>query len=380
MPDTDPAYRSRFRAAGDEIELREPGDDDDESIRIRMPIASTGVVRNEGDDPLTREEVDGMATQIAERRIGVFPAHGGDTMIASGRYSPFEKLGEWESADVESREAEDVLMATARMPDPETLPAATGAYREALAILKEQAKRGIGQDSSIGWRDDESFPGGVDLMEASIVGIGADWRTNTGDESAEVVARAAVDAGADPEALVERVQHAVERETDDMTDTDDPDSEQGTDTNTDEQDADTESDETTERGFEDRMLEMQEEQTELLRTLVEREDGMDDEEEDEDDDPDEENDADVGGESESDTESEQAPDPDADEEQAAEDDGVSERVAELEAELDELREGGLSSEDVDTPNTESEQDVDGGETTTPDAEAGRDFDNLGDYR
>ena len=204
-------HRTRYRAAGDRVDVREA--DDEDVFEIRMPIASTGTVRNEGDDPLSRAEIDGMREQINDRRIGVFPAHGGDTMIAAGQYSPFERLGDWHDAELVTSERSDgvdaLLVATARMPDPETLPQATGQYREALAILKEQAKRGIGQDSSIGWRDDDSFPGGVDLMEASIVGIGADWRTNTSDEAAEVVAREAVAAGADPDALVERVAAAV---------------------------------------------------------------------------------------------------------------------------------------------------------------------------
>jgi hypothetical protein len=216
-PDDETEHRTRHRAAGDQIHVREAEEveDDEDVFEIRMPIASTGDVRNDGDDPLTRAELEGMARQIGERAIGVFPAHGMDDMIASGHYSPFERMGDWQAGEFQARSEDGddgVLMATARMPDPETLPAATGDYREALAILKEQAMRGVAQDSSIGWRDDDSFPGGVDLMEVSIVGIGADWRTNTGDEQAEVVAREAVAAGADPDELVGRVADAVDSE------------------------------------------------------------------------------------------------------------------------------------------------------------------------
>jgi len=210
----DPEHRLHYRATGDDITVRDADEVDDDSgvFELRLPIATTGEVRNDGDDPLSRDKLNGMANQINDREIGVFPAHGGDTMIASGQYSPFEKLGVWESAAIDSRENANVLMATSRMPDPEELPDATGDYRQALAILKEQAKRGIAQDASIGWRDDPDFIGGVDLMECSIVGIGADWRTNTGDEQAEVVAREAVAAGADPDELVTRVAAAVDSE------------------------------------------------------------------------------------------------------------------------------------------------------------------------
>jgi hypothetical protein len=210
--DDGPAYRTRHRATGDDMAVREPEpvDGDGDVFTVRLPVASLGDVRNEGDDPLTRDELDGMARQIRDRQIGVFPSHGDDGIVASGRYSQFEKLGVWTDATVDEREAgADVLLATARMPDPEELPESTGEFRQALAILKEQAKRGIPMDASIGWRDDGDFPGGVDLMEVSIVGIGADPRTTTNDDAAEVVARAAVDAGADPDTLVDAVRDAV---------------------------------------------------------------------------------------------------------------------------------------------------------------------------
>jgi len=220
MPDTDDGrYSTHYRAAPGEVSLREDDDPSDEvesdegMMSLRMPIASTGVVRNEGDDPLTTEELRGMARQVNDLTTGVFPEHGMSDAVDGGQYSQFEKLGYWSDGEIEpeaSADGEDLLMATARMPDPETLPAATGDYRQALAILKSQAERGIPIDASIGWRTDEDFAGGVDLLEASIVGIGADPRTNTASaDPVSMVARAAVDAGADPDALVRRVREAT---------------------------------------------------------------------------------------------------------------------------------------------------------------------------
>jgi len=409
-PTDDSAYRLNHRAAGDDVTIREDLEDDEDTFALRMPIASTGDVRNDGDEPLTRSEIDGMAQQINERQIGVFPAHGSDSKIATGRYSPFERMGDWQDGEVESRSDVDLLMATARMPDPETLPAATGDYREALAILKEQAKRGIAQDSSIGWRDDEDSPGGVDLMEASIVGIGADPRTNTGDESASVAARAAVmgDTGALPEALqnastvdadelrglsdqqreiatrvldsyrdrqgdgevrdfegwlwnvaysefeddeFHATMTALESFFRDTTPMDEPVSERfmpfldNSDTNTQsmsdddtgdesgttdgEQNAD---DDTSTRDgdeFQERMLDMQQQQTEILQSLVDRMDGDGDDEDDEEDDEDEDEDDDE--EQSSDPEDTQDADGDDPPETPVID---AERMAELEGQLD----------------------------------------------
>lgn len=234
MTDDDPAYRSLYDPRPDQIELRaaDDGDEDDDAtdagmMKIRLPIASTGEVRNEGDDPLTADELRGMADQVDGLSRGVFPEHGHGDFVAFGQYSQFEKLGYWSDANILRDEArddgEDLLKATANMPDPDTLDEATGTYRQALAILKAQAERGIPMSASIGWRDDEDAPGGVDLLEVSIVGIGADPRTVT-EGGEELVARAAVDAGADPGDLVERVAAAV-----DPVDTD-GDTERDTDT------------------------------------------------------------------------------------------------------------------------------------------------------
>jgi hypothetical protein len=218
MTDTDgTAHRSlHYDAPADAVEFRdsEEVESEDGLMELRIPIASTGDVRNEGDDPLSTRELRGMAEQINTLSKGVFPEHGKGDFVEYGKYSQFEKLGYWADAELEREAASDgadLLMATARMPDPEPMPKQTGDYRQALAILKEQAVRGIPISASIGWRDDEEMPGGVDLMEASIVGIGADPRTNTGGGE-QLVARAAVEAGADPDALVETVRDAVEND------------------------------------------------------------------------------------------------------------------------------------------------------------------------
>ena len=221
-PTDEPAHRTlQHRAEGDDITVREGDavDGEDGVFEIRMPIASTGEVRNEGDDPLTRRELEGFAEQIAERQVPVFLGHGADSTIADGHYSALGRIGDWRDASYQARSADGddgVLMATARMPDPDTLPD-LGQYRTALGIIKEQATRGIAQDASIGWRTDDSFPGGNDLMEASIVGIGADWRTNTGDDEAAVVARAAADLGVDPDALADRVRSVAAADAEDLT-------------------------------------------------------------------------------------------------------------------------------------------------------------------
>jgi len=217
---TDPQdleHRTHVRNQDGDTDLVDEATDPDADagmMAIRLPIASTGEVRNEGDDPLTREELAGMAQQVNDLDTGVFPEHGGSEMVDGiGQYSQFEKLGYWSDGEVRADAAadgSDLLVATARMPDPDTLPQATGDYRQALAILKEQAKRGIPIDASIGWKGDEDAPGGNDLLEASIVGIGADPRTSTaGANPAALVARSAVAAGADPDALVDAVRDAV---------------------------------------------------------------------------------------------------------------------------------------------------------------------------
>lgn len=192
MTDPDePQHRAYHQSDPSRVTVRDT-DDEDGVFAVRMPIASTGDVRNKGDDPLTRDELDGMAQQIEERAVGVFLDHGTNRDISGSRYGATGKVGEWAASElVEGSDGEDLLEADARLMNPETLPDTTGSVREALAALKAQVERGFALSSSIGWREDDSSPGGNDLMEASIVGIGADPRT-TSDGASAAMARAVV--------------------------------------------------------------------------------------------------------------------------------------------------------------------------------------------
>jgi hypothetical protein len=191
-PSDDPQHRAYHQSDPGRVLLREDDESEDGVFTVRMPIASTGEVRNEGDDPLSREEIEGMADQVDTQSPGVFLDHGTNMDIAGSRYSATGKVGEWQNPDlVENDAGETLLEADARLMDPGTLSESTGSVREALAALKAQVDRDIGLSSSIGWRDDESSSGGVDLMEASIVGIPADPRTTSNDAPAEALARAA---------------------------------------------------------------------------------------------------------------------------------------------------------------------------------------------
>lgn len=208
-------YRSHTTPPANRIQYRQPDDGEDGVFEVRMPIATTGEVRNQGDDPLTRDELDGMRQQIEERTVGVFLDHGGTNLGGMERYSAVEKVGEWRDPELATRDDEDgpaELVATAELMDPESLPAGVGDLRAALGSIKEQVKRDFSVSASIGWREDDSYPGGNDLMEASIVGIGADPRT-TSDAEGEgvgVVARAAIEAGADPNQLLNEVRSAID--------------------------------------------------------------------------------------------------------------------------------------------------------------------------
>ena len=176
----DPQYRAYHQPDPNRVEVRQT--DDDGVFRVRMPIATTGEVRNEGDEPLTREELEGMAEQINARRPSVFLDHGANPDVAGARYSAIEVNGTWEEGAVEPRADDEFeLLADARLMDPETLPESTGMLREALARIQAQAERDIPLRSSIGWRETDAAPGGVDLLEASLVGIPADPRTSTDD-------------------------------------------------------------------------------------------------------------------------------------------------------------------------------------------------------
>jgi len=188
---TDPTYRATTDPATDSVSVRQPADEDG-LMDVRMPIATAGEVRNEGDTPLTQRELYGMAEQINNRAIGVFVDHGSNDVGGPTQYGTTGKLGEWVDAEVDTTASPTELVATARMMDPETLPAAARPVREVLAVIKEQVKRGLTLSASIGWQDDEDAPGGVDLWEVSLVGIPADPRTTSNDEA--VVARSVAQA------------------------------------------------------------------------------------------------------------------------------------------------------------------------------------------
>jgi hypothetical protein len=327
-----------------------------------MPIASTGEVRNEGDVPLTRDEVGGMARQINDGSltVGVFVDHGQTNISGAARYSIAERVGEWQDAEVTTRDDRDaeLLEATARMMDPDSLPDIP--VRGHLGTVKELAVRDMSVPASIGWGDDGDAPGGVDLMEASVVGIQADKRTHSEASAGEVVARAAVDVGADPDALVRKVRAAVDAELpcsdadNDMTDdTNESADEQNADHEQDEQTAD--DGDTEQRGMEEEMREMREqmeENTTMTREMHEQmmgddenagDDGMDEDEEDEDED-------------------EQSADADATDADTDRD-ALEEEIEDLREELDALREGGVTDEDVDVPGDDDdgpddEQDAD----------------------
>jgi len=337
-----PPHQRTYEANSDDIEVRQ---DEDSVFELRMPIASTGNVRNNGDDPLTRDEVDGMARQINDGSltVGVFVDHGQTNIAGAARYSIAERVGEWHNADVTTRDNRDaeLLEATARMMNPDSLPDIP--VRGHLGTVKELAVRDMSVPASIGWADDEDAPGGVDLMEASVVGIQADKRTHSEASAGTVVARAAVDVGADPELLVEQVKAATQPKM-----TDQPPSEDS-DTNG-EQTAD--DGETTQRGMEEELREMREQMEENTTMTREMHEQM------------------VGGEENADGDDELDDDADDDDQSAATDatDAGTDRAAlakELDAlreELDEVREGGIARDDVDVPSNNEARDTDDEQT------------------
>lgn len=315
MTDTDePQYRTYHQPQPDEVTVRASDDDDDGVFVVRMPIASSGEVRNDGDDPLSTRELEGMATQVNERSPGVFLDHGSNHAIAGSRYSAVGKVGEWRDGDLVTNQREEdgeetaLLVAEARLMDPETLPTATGPVREALAAIKSQVERDITIAASIGWRDDDASPGGVDLMEASLVGIPADPRTTSQDAAVELARTVeAAREDADPEALVEQFRavvmgpdtHDMTEETDESGgDTPDPDTEQEASDDDDD--------------FREWMREQTETQTEILRTLADAIRESDDDEDDEEDDDEDDEDDDDEEQSADEPDEEQSADDDAD--------------------------------------------------------------------
>lgn len=381
-PDRQPDHRFSRDVPAEAISLRQP-EDEDGVFDVRMPIATTGEVRNEGDDPLSRDELDGMARQIDDRAVPVFLDHGRSAVGGPKRYSAVEKIGEWTEANVRERDADDTdeLVATARLMDPETLPN-LGGLREAIGSIREQVKRDFSLSASIGWRDDDSAPGGVDLMEASIVGIGADPRTTSGSDVAEIVARSALATDLTPKELVAgfRAIMALERDGDPVDDepealarladavggeqeaakdqpnghdmTDEPDESADDADDTTEQDEEPEETHADAEEFRERMLELQEQQMETLEAIAER---VTDEDDDED-----EDEEDQAGDDEEDED-------DEDENAAEADDDARDLESEIETlreELAEVRDGGIGEGDVDTGD-EHDADADD-ETDEPD--------------
>jgi hypothetical protein len=358
MPDTPtdthrPPHQRTYEATPSNVEVRQ--NDDNGVFELRMPIASTGDVRNKDDPPLSRDVVDGMAQQINDDglSVGVFVDHGDTTISGRSPYSIAERVGEWQNADITTREngdEADLLEATARMMDPDSLPDIP--VRGHLGTVKELAQRDMAVPASIGWRDDDDAPGGVDLMEASVVGIQADKRTHSEAQAkaGAVVARAATRAGVNADALLREVKAAIDTETAMTDDT----SESADDTDQDEQADDhrADLDETMER-----LVDLQEEQMEMLRELMgamDDDDGDDDEEED-----DEENAADDPGE-----DTTEQSDDDNDDERAADD--ITSELQDLRDELDAVRKGGISADDVDVPNNnEEKRDSDDEQTDDP---------------
>lgn len=349
--DDDVQHRAYHQPDPDRVELRDPDDEDEDGVfSIRMPIVSTGDVRNDGDDPFSRDELAGMARQIEERPVGVFLDHGASALGGGGgmfgnRYSAIGKVGEWAAPDVIDTQDGDgpaLLEADARLMDPETLSSETGEVREALAALKSQVERGFALSSSIGWRQDDTSPGGNDLMEASIVGIGADPRTVS--ESTAAVARAAVESGVDPDEFLDELRDVVMgpdaydgREAGDtVTDDESASGEQSEDT-TEEQDEQRDAPE-----WAQELLEEQQKQTELLNTIDDavRED---DDEEDESEDEDEEDEEDE----------EQSADADDESGDGGVDEQSSDAVDELRDAVEKLREGGIDVTDVELPDADT---------------------------
>jgi hypothetical protein len=374
-----PSHRVTRDVDGEEIDLRQP-EDEDGIFEIRMPIATTGEVRNHGDEPLTRDELSGMARQINDNSVPVFLDHG-DGEIGGARYSAVGKIGEWTNAELNEREVDDnsEIVASARLMDPETLPAAAESLREPLAAIREQVRRDISQSASIGWREDESSPGGNDLMEASIVGIPADPRT-TSDSPVAAVARAAVDAGADPDALVSAVRDAVDSERplgppedpdrfetfdecvaalqddEDLSEEeaericgsweDAKDEQSMTDkSDASAEEADAEQDDQPDESRQDmeRLIEMQEKQLETLQRIEERVTDDDEMEDDEDEEADEDEEQSV-------EESADESEPEPGDAQA-----LREEMSAMRDELNDLRDGGLNQDAVDSEPTDTQE-------------------------
>lgn len=177
---------TQFTAARDQIEVREDGDGD-AMYRIRLPVSSTGSVRNDGDPAFDEARLEAFAEQIrngagAGGAIAVHLDHG-KAGLGNSRYSALGKIGRWESPTVEREGDLSLLYADAAIVDPDALDleGPIGDVENALRWLKTQAEVGVPISASVGWSESggRDLPGDVDLQEISLVGIGADPNATT---------------------------------------------------------------------------------------------------------------------------------------------------------------------------------------------------------
>jgi len=172
-------HRRVHEADPDAVSLRDVDAEPEGTMRLRMPVSSTGEARD--GDAFSDERLRGFAEQLREKRIPLFLDHGrggpGET-----RYGQLRKVGYWDQPAIEERDGASELMADAVLVDPDILDAEVGEVRGALAWLRAQAEAGLPIASSVGWSEstgDRELPGGADLLEISIVGIPSDPRTTT---------------------------------------------------------------------------------------------------------------------------------------------------------------------------------------------------------
>jgi len=172
-------HRRVHEADPDAVSLRDVDAESDGTMRLRMPVSSTGEARD--GDAFSDDRLRGFAEQLREKRIPLFLDHGrggpGET-----RYGQLRKVGYWDQPAIEERDGASELMADAVLVDPDILDDEVGEVRSALAWLRAQAEAGLPIASSVGWSEstgDRELPGGADLLEISIVGIPSDPRTTT---------------------------------------------------------------------------------------------------------------------------------------------------------------------------------------------------------
>jgi len=196
--------------------VREVSDDDpdDGTWRIRMPATSTAEARD--GVAFERSKVEGFREQIASERIPVFLDHGRNAN-SGHRYSAAGRVGYVANPALEERDGVTDLVVDFVLMDPDSMSDGAGWARDALTLIRDQAAAGLPIASSIGWSDDtgdRDLPGGSDLLEVSLVGVGSDPRTTTASADAATMARAvsAASEGFDVATFV-RELNASERNT-----------------------------------------------------------------------------------------------------------------------------------------------------------------------